>query len=95
MKVRVTFTARRDLNDIFDFLNRRSPRSAKKLLRDIEAAIELIAAYPKASPLTSEAGVRVKVLRRYQYLIFYQIRPDAIELLRVRHGARRTELRGK
>jgi addiction module RelE/StbE family toxin len=90
MKVRVTRRAGDDLDGIFDYLNERSPLAANAVMRAIRGAIDIVAAYPQASPLTSISGVRAKIVKRYRYVIFYRIRPDAVEVLRVRHGAQET-----
>lgn len=37
----------------------------------------------------SAPSVRVKVVSRYGYKIFYSVEADSIEILHVRHGARR------
>ena len=90
MKVCVTVRARRDLDGIFDYLNEKSPLAAEAVFQDIEAAISVVGEYPESSRLTSTSGVRVKIVRRSRYLIFYRIRFDVVELLRIRHSARLT-----
>jgi plasmid stabilization system protein ParE len=55
----------------------------------IFAAIRDVAQNPLAARRTSDPSVRVKVVSRYGYKIFYSVEADAIEILHVRHGARR------
>jgi plasmid stabilization system protein ParE len=59
-------------------------------LRAIYAGIHLIAEQPLGSPRTDDADIRVKIVRRYRYKIFYTL-PDAntVEILHIRHTARR------
>jgi plasmid stabilization system protein ParE len=55
----------------------------------IRAAISDVAENPLSARRTSDPTVRVKVVSRYGYKIFYSVETDAIEVLHVRHGARR------
>jgi plasmid stabilization system protein ParE len=45
--------------------------------------------YPGSTQETSDPQIRVKIVGRYGYKIFYGLAADAIEILPVRHGARR------
>jgi plasmid stabilization system protein ParE len=50
----------------------------------------LIAERPHASQRTDDPEVRVKVMRRYGYKIFYRIvEEDVVEIMHVRHTSRR------
>jgi toxin ParE1/3/4 len=55
----------------------------------INVAIKDIADNPLSTRQTSDPTVHVKVVRRYLYKIFYSVDADEIEILHVRHGARR------
>jgi toxin ParE1/3/4 len=89
MKVRYRQLALIDLTEIFLYLSKRSPTGARNVLAAINVAIGDIAENPFSARQTSDAAVRVKVVRRYLYKIFYSIGADEIEILHVRHGARR------
>src|SRR5262245_45632503 len=89
MRVRYRELALSDLDHIFRYLDERSPAGARKLIDAIHAAIEDVAQNPLSTRRTSDATVRVKIVNRYGYKIFYSVEPDAIEILHVRHGARR------
>jgi len=89
MRVRYRELALSDLDHIFRYLDERSPASARKLIDAIHAAIEDIAQNPLSARRTSEPTVRIKIVRRYGYKVFYSVEADAIEVLHVRHGARR------
>lgn len=45
--------------------------------------------YPQSGLQTSVADIRVKILGRYRYKIFYSVGEDTIEIVHVRHAARR------
>jgi toxin ParE1/3/4 len=89
MRVRYRQLALIDLTEIFLYLSKRSPRGAHNVLAAIYGAIGEIAENPLSARQTSNATVRVKVVRRYLYKIFYIVGADEIEILHVRHGARR------
>jgi toxin ParE1/3/4 len=90
MNVRYRARALADLDEIFSFLNERSPTGARNVLRTIADAIDGIAENPLAAPRTSETDIRVKILGRYRYKIFYSLVEDEfVEIIHVRHAARR------
>jgi toxin ParE1/3/4 len=89
MKVRYRERALADLEGIFQFLNDRSPAGARNVLRAIHEAIGEIAEHPLAAPRTSEADIRVKILGRYRYKIFYSVTDETVEIIHIRHAARR------
>jgi plasmid stabilization system protein ParE len=89
MKVRYTPQARRDIGRIYAYLNKRSPSGALNVSAAIYAGVRFIAERPKASERTDNPIVRVKVVRRYRYKIFYRINGDMVEILHVRHTSRR------
>jgi toxin ParE1/3/4 len=90
MKVRYRARALADIDEIFKFLNARSPAGARNVLHALAGAIDEIGAHPMASPVTSDADIRVKILTRYRYKIFYSVVGDGfVEIIHVRHAARR------
>ena len=78
-----------DLDQIFQYLDARSPAGARSVTAAIHSAIANIADQPLSSRETSDPDVRVKVVGRYGYKIFYSAGSDTVEILHVRHGARR------
>ncbi len=89
MTIRYRARALADIEDIFQFLNERSPTGANNVLRAIREAIDDVASQPLAAPRTSNADIRVKILGRYRYKIFYGVTADDIEIIHIRHAARR------
>ena len=90
MKVRYRARAMADLDEIFTFLNDRSPVGAHNVLHAIAGAIDSIAENPLAAPPTSEPDIRVKIVGRYRYKIFYGVvGNESVEIIHVRHAARR------
>lgn len=90
MKIRYRPRALSDIDDIFQFINERSSVGARNVLQALADAIDEIGAYPLASPVTSDVDIRVKILTRYRYKIFYSVvGDDFVEIIHVRHAARR------
>ena len=89
MRVRYTPRARRDIDQIYAYLCKRSPSGALNVSAAIYAGIQFIAGRPKASERTDDPNVRVKVVRRYQYKIFYKLIGGTVEILHIRHTSRR------
>ena len=89
MKVRYRERALADLEEISAFIGERSPIGTINVLAAIHSAVRDVASNPLASRQTSDPEVRVKIVRRYLYKIFYTVGDGEIEILHVRHGARR------
>jgi plasmid stabilization system protein ParE len=87
--VRYTRRAVRQLAEILDYVDARSPQGAANIKRRLQAVIDLLADHPNSGRLTNKGGIRRVVARPYPYVIFY--RPDAtgIVIHGVRHAARR------
>jgi plasmid stabilization system protein ParE len=90
MTIRYRAQALTDIDEIFLYIQERNPVGAQNVLRAIYAGIHLIGERPLACELTDDPSVRVKVVRRYHYKIFFQIVGDgAVEILHIRHTSRR------
>jgi toxin ParE1/3/4 len=56
----------------------------------IEQVIERVARNPRTAPRVSRRGnVRVVLVLRYPYKIFYRVRGETLEILHIRHTSRR------
>jgi toxin ParE1/3/4 len=89
MKVRYRERAFADLEEIHRFLEPHSPIGARNVLEAIRDAVDEIARTPFGSRRTSDPDIRVKVLGRYRYKIFYSVSGDTVEIVHIRHAVRR------
>jgi toxin ParE1/3/4 len=89
MNIRYRARALADIDEIYQFLNERSPTGAQNVVRALVQAIGEVADHPLASPRTSDPDIRVKILGRYRYKIFYSVAAEFVEIIHVRHAARR------
>ena len=79
-----------DLEDAYAWLAERSPIAADRLLDEIDAVVQLFAAFPDIGRPRDELGAGLRSFRPqgFQTVIFYRRADDAIVLLRLLHGAR-------
>jgi len=90
MKIRYRAQALSDIDEIFQYIQERSPTGAQSVLRAIYAGIHLVGVSPLACERTNDPSIRVKIVRRYSYKIFFSIADDeSVEILHVRHTSRR------
>jgi plasmid stabilization system protein ParE len=79
-----------ELDEILGYISERSPLGAKHVEARVRRAFDHIAQYPEAAErLEQRPGVRRLPLARYPYVIYYEIGPDVVTVLRILHGARR------
>jgi addiction module RelE/StbE family toxin len=90
MRIRYTPLALADREAIFQYLNERSPRGAANVIAAIRATAKQLAEQPYSGPSTEYPGIRVKLVGRYPYKLFYRIRDNTVELVHIRHTSRRS-----
>ena len=88
MKLRLTRRARSDIEQIVEYLHARSPSGARNVLASVIRTLDAIGAMPEASQRTDRPNVRVRIVTRYGYKIFFSISGDSIDILHVRHSRR-------
>jgi toxin ParE1/3/4 len=89
MKVRWTTRAFRDLSDIHAYIFERDPLAALKAARTIRAQVETLSDHPLMGHPGRVKGTRELNLVGQPYLIAYRIGREAVEILAIRHTARR------
>jgi toxin ParE1/3/4 len=90
MKVVWTAGALADLEDVLGYTRQRFPESVTPLEERVHGVIERLSQMPFSSTrLDERPGVRVATLVRYPYRIFYRVADDYIEILHIRHAARK------
>jgi plasmid stabilization system protein ParE len=89
MKVVYTEDALNDLDAIADWLIVHYPAVAPAVERRIRRAVANIARWPVSAPRSARyPGIRVTLLGRYPYRIFYRVADDTLEILHIHHAAR-------
>jgi toxin ParE1/3/4 len=92
MRIRWTPSAANDLENISKYLTANRPEFAHDtVVRLYEAALSL-----KSMPYRGRPGAhlttRELIVPDLPYLIGYRVNEDAVEILRIRHGAQRPEI---
>jgi plasmid stabilization system protein ParE len=83
-----------DLFEQFVYIGVRNLNAALRFLASAEATFDFLASMPGVGRLVKQAPKELQPLRKWRvrgfpnYLIYYHPRPDAIEIVRVLHGAR-------
>ena len=88
MKVRFTRRALRQMAEILDYIEARSPQGAETVKRRLQAVIGLLADHPDAGRVTNKGNLRRVVAIPYTYVIFYRSDTTGIVIHGVRHAAR-------
>ena len=77
VKLRYTSHAIADIDQIHEYISRRSPRGATNVMARIRDTAELLAMWPGAGQSTNMENIRKQAIGRYPYVIFYTLNEDA------------------
>lgn len=86
-----TRRARRNLDDIGDYIAQDEPAAAERIVRHIVERASGLAIYPLIGRVGRVEGTRELVITGTPYIVIYRVK-ERVEILRVRHGARRWPL---
>jgi toxin ParE1/3/4 len=86
--VRRSPLAEQDYRDIWRYIANDNPDAADRLLQRIDAKLELYASNPRMGAMRDNLAQGLRSFPVGNYLAFYRITTDGIELVRMLHGAR-------
>jgi len=89
MRVRYTSRAFANREATFDFIEKRSPQSARKVIRFISERIAGLADHPYSGTKTNKAGIYTVWISPYPYRVFYRVEGEEVVILHIRHTPRR------
>ncbi|MGD9540916.1 type II toxin-antitoxin system RelE/ParE family toxin [Methylocystis sp.] len=89
VKIRYALAAKRDLASIFAYLAERSPQAKRLVAARLSDAIRVIVDNPAIGMRTQRPGIFVKFVPKSAYRIFYRVQGETIEIIHIRHSARR------
>lgn len=81
------FEASDDVDSIRNSLNMVRPGIGDNFVERLSEKLQLIASHPQAFAIVWR-NVRASKLKRFQYVIYYRVQTDRIEVLAVVHGNR-------
>jgi len=89
MRYRVTESAERDLDEIFEYWARRaSLEAADRVIDRISGRFWLLGEHPNAGKPAAEIAPGVKCFPAGKYLIYYRKTRGGTDILHIFHGAR-------
>ena len=84
MRVRYSPRARDDLDQIYSYLNERSPVAATAVLKRIHDRVLQLGDSPLMGPATEISDVRGLPIGRYPYKAYYHVMKNEVLVLHVR-----------
>jgi plasmid stabilization system protein ParE len=79
--------AQQELADAYQWLESEREGLGKEFARVVHAVLEELAAHPLRHPMIDQRARRC-VLKRFSYVIIYEIRPDHIFIVSIMHTSR-------
>ena len=89
MKVKWVRLALNDLDDAGEFIAQYNPEAAKRTVKRIWDATQLLAEHPHAGRAGRVPGTRELVIAGTPFIIPYRVVEDTVQILRVLHGKRK------
>ena len=80
--------AEQDLEAIADYIARDNPARAVTFVRELRAQCKRIASNPLGYRERPELAPGLRSCAHGNYMIFFDVLPDVVEIVRVLHGAR-------
>jgi toxin ParE1/3/4 len=87
MRIRWTVPAADDLENIKNYLQRVYPHFAEPTVRTIYQRIRSLKAAPHQGRPGHRSGTRELPLTPLPYVVVYSVKPEAVEVLHIYHGA--------
>jgi toxin ParE1/3/4 len=78
----------RDVDDIWHHIAQDNPAAATRMVERLAHGVARLADFPLSGPARPEIGEGARSMPIGAYLVLYRIAPDAVEIVRVIHGAR-------
>ena len=94
LKIHYLSIAEKDVTEIIDYISKDSPNAALNLINKIDTKIKVLSDFPEIGKIPDDVrleklGYRILIIDNY--LVFYVIKNEEIEIRRILHGKRRYE----
>ena len=87
MKLRISEPAKEDLIEIYQHIAPENAPAAERLLKTFQEKFELLTKFPGIGRERNKLVIGLRSFPVGKYLILYQPMDEAVEIVRVRHGA--------
>jgi toxin ParE1/3/4 len=85
----LTPRARRDLTNLYDYLEERAgPRVAQSYIDRLDALFDLLGDFPGIGAPRPELGRMIRSTGLWPYVVLYQVSDTSVHILRIVHGRR-------
>lgn len=91
MHYRLATPANADLEEIWRYIAEDDPVAADHLIDLLHEKFSLLTAYPHIGRSCDAFATGLRRIPAVNYIVFYRVAPDHIEIARVLHGARDIE----
>ena len=88
---RLSSPAQVDIDAIWDYVAHDNPAAATRMLNAFEEIFLLLAQHPRMGRTCEDLRPDLRRFPVENYVVFYRIQPDCIEIVRVLHGTRDIE----
>jgi len=89
MTVRWSPEAAADFASIVEYIRKENPSAAERVARKIYADVAALASFPNQGRPGKTKGTRELVFSPLPYVVVYRVKDEAVEIVRVLHGAQR------
>ena len=89
MKARFSKTAVDEVNEAIKYIAARNPAAAAGLSQAISAAVERLEEHPLSGRKILGGTIRSSGIKKFNYVIFYEVKDGELFIHRIRHGARK------
>jgi toxin ParE1/3/4 len=80
-----------DLVAIWRYIALDSPEAATRMLRRLEQRMSMLPQFPEIGERQPQFGENTRRIIEGNYLLFYDVLPNAVHVLRVYHAARKLD----
>jgi len=88
MKIRRLPQAIRDVDDIWLYIAEHDPIAATRMVDRLITQVARLADFPNSGRARPEIGMDARGIVVGKYLVLYRVTSEAVEIVRVIHGAR-------
>ncbi len=88
MRVRWLRRALRNLESIYEYMEKDNPEAAQKVIMKIRVGVNKLADFPLSGRSGRVESTRELIIGNTPYIVIYRVKSNAVEILRVLHSAR-------
>jgi toxin ParE1/3/4 len=95
MRIRYTLRSLSDLEAIHSYIAQNNPSAAERVIEVIERRVNSLQQSPEMGYPADDPTIRILLAIPYPYRIYYRITADEVEIIHIRHMARKPPSAGE